>query len=236
MKKRLTAIGLMLAFFTTGALAATSYQKTITVDYGVTLSINGSTPTLTDVNGNTVQPFTYNGTTYVPIRAIADNMGALVDYDSGTKTATVTSFGGELDLWVAKICQDAAELVGYGAEATARMDMHTVQYSKPSQGELEYIKNVVSTFPQWSNQISGWVAQIRAGEPYYNEMNQLKHDLNQYTSDISEFYVVYYSFISHPTTADVTALTQLDVRLANDVSQIRDTINTVTAAIYSVFD
>lgn len=90
MKKRLTAIGLMLAFFTTGALAATSYQKTITVDYGVTLSINGSTPTLTDVNGNTVQPFTYNGTTYVPIRAVSDKLSANVEYDATTKTATVT--------------------------------------------------------------------------------------------------------------------------------------------------
>ena len=89
MKKRLTAIILMLSVFTTGALAATTYKKSIEVEYGITLDINGSTPALTDANGKTVQPFVYNGTTYVPIRAVAENMGASVGYFSDTDTAQI---------------------------------------------------------------------------------------------------------------------------------------------------
>ena len=87
--KRITAVILMFALFLTSALAATAYQKSITVDYNINLEINGKTPTLTDVNGKTVQPFTYEGTTYVPIRAVANEMGALIGYDSTTNTATV---------------------------------------------------------------------------------------------------------------------------------------------------
>ena len=91
MKKRLTAILLMLAFFTTSALAASTYQKSIEVEYGITLSINGKTPTLADANGSPVQPFVYDGTTYVPIRAVSTNLGAAISYDSKNNAANITT-------------------------------------------------------------------------------------------------------------------------------------------------
>ena len=87
MKKRLIAASLMLAMFTGSAYAVSSYTKTINVEYGVSLSINGQTPTLTDVNGKTVQPFVYDGTTYVPIRAVSDNLGHRIEYFSSSDTA-----------------------------------------------------------------------------------------------------------------------------------------------------
>lgn len=89
MKKRLTAIVLMLAFFTSTSLAA-GYQKSITADFDVRLTIDGQAVSLADAAGNAVQPFTYNGTTYVPIRAVADYLGAGVHYNSSTKTANVS--------------------------------------------------------------------------------------------------------------------------------------------------
>lgn len=89
MKKRLTAVVMMFAVFLTTAFAANAYQKSITVNYDVNLLINGSNPRLTDANGKTVQLFTYNGTTYVPIRAVAETMGAYVGYDSDTNTAII---------------------------------------------------------------------------------------------------------------------------------------------------
>lgn len=89
MKKRLTAIVLMLAFFTSTSLAA-GYQKSITANFDVKLTVDGQAVSLTDAAGNAVQPFTYNGTTYVPIRAVADYLGAGVHYNSSTKTANLT--------------------------------------------------------------------------------------------------------------------------------------------------
>ena len=89
MKKRLTAILLMLAFFTTGALAASTYQKSILVEYGATFSFNGQPQSLYDANGSPVQPFIHNGTTYVPIRAVTERYGSYIAYDSGTNNIEV---------------------------------------------------------------------------------------------------------------------------------------------------
>ena len=82
MNKRFVAATTMMAMFVTSAAAATAYQKSITANYGISLEINGNKANLTDVNGKTVEPFTYNGTTYVPIRAVAENMGSYVGYDA----------------------------------------------------------------------------------------------------------------------------------------------------------
>ena len=42
-----------------------------------------------DANGNDVMTFTYNGTTYAPLRALAEAYGLEVGYDSERKMATV---------------------------------------------------------------------------------------------------------------------------------------------------
>jgi hypothetical protein len=43
----------------------------------------------TDVNGNSVMAFTYNGTTYAPLRALAEAYGLEVGYDTVNHVATV---------------------------------------------------------------------------------------------------------------------------------------------------
>lgn len=93
MKKRFTALLLMLAILIIPAAAASTYRQQIAVEYGITLNINGQSAVLKDPNGNTVQPFVYNGTTYVPIRAVSDNLGATVEYDATTKTASIIQPG-----------------------------------------------------------------------------------------------------------------------------------------------
>ena len=236
MKKRLTAIILMLSVFTTGALAATTYKKSIEVEYGITLSINGQTPTLTDANGKTVQPFVYDGTTYVPIRAVAENMGGLIDYDGQTQTASVTSFGSEIELWTLQICTEASELCGYAAEMTAKMDGDTFASSAPPQSRIDTFGEGISAISQWSSQINGWISQIQPEDMYYREMQQLGRDLSDYASTLNEFYIVYCAFVRQPTTADATNLTQLDVRMANHVKNIRSELNDVTNRIFAVFD
>lgn len=89
MKKRFTALLLMLAILIIPAAAASTYRQQIAVEYGITLNINGQQAVLKDPNGKTVQPFVYNGTTYVPIRAVSENLGAAVTYDQPTNTAHI---------------------------------------------------------------------------------------------------------------------------------------------------
>ena len=70
-----------------GALAAAS-QFTITVD-PINIQVNGATFQPKDANGNDVPVFAYNGTTYAPLRALAEAYGLEVGYDAEAKMATV---------------------------------------------------------------------------------------------------------------------------------------------------
>lgn len=89
MKKRIPAIILMFALFLTTSYAANTYRKTITVTSGVNVEFNNEAIDMTDANGKAVEAFIYNGTTYVPIRAVSSAFGADIGYDRNTQTISV---------------------------------------------------------------------------------------------------------------------------------------------------
>lgn len=87
-------LGLVLTIVVAGlsvsALAATS-SRTIQVEDGIRMSLNGATFIPRDVNGNEVSVFLYDGTTYVPVRAVSEAMGLDVSYDSASKTVILVT-------------------------------------------------------------------------------------------------------------------------------------------------
>lgn len=68
-----------------GALAA---SQAISIDQ-IKVMVNGEEFKPKDVNGNDVLVFAYNGTTYAPVRALAEAFGLVVGYDSASNMATV---------------------------------------------------------------------------------------------------------------------------------------------------
>lgn len=73
-----------------GTAIATSGSKAITVVYdNIKLMIDGVAVTPKDAAGNTVEPFIYNGTTYLPVRAVANALGKNVSWDNATKTVII---------------------------------------------------------------------------------------------------------------------------------------------------
>ena len=70
------------------ALAAT---RTIKVDDDIRVTLNGANYTPKDADGKEVPLFSYDGTTYAPVRAICEAAGLKVDYDSATYTAVLTT-------------------------------------------------------------------------------------------------------------------------------------------------
>ena len=70
------------------ALAAT---RTIKVDDDIRITLNGANFTPKDADGKEVPLFSYDGTTYAPVRAICEAAGLKVDYDSATYTAVLTT-------------------------------------------------------------------------------------------------------------------------------------------------
>lgn len=84
MKKqmRTAALGLALAgVLTIGATAATVQKITAELRPDILVEVNGKRETLVDKNGNVVYPMVYEGTTYLPVRALGNLVDMDVDWD-----------------------------------------------------------------------------------------------------------------------------------------------------------
>lgn len=71
-------------------------KEEIEVTKGVNLYVDDRSFTPYDVNGNEVDPFIYNGTTYAPIRAITSLLNYEVGYNGKTKTVELKSHKGDI--------------------------------------------------------------------------------------------------------------------------------------------
>lgn len=93
MKKYLSGLitGIVLTTLVGGLVvgaSAISSKMTIEVD-PINVQVNGEVFQPKDVNGNDVPVFVYNGTTYAPLRALAEAYGLEVGYDAASNMATV---------------------------------------------------------------------------------------------------------------------------------------------------
>lgn len=80
------------------ALAAGSSQtlKDVLVG-GIRIVVDGEEISPTDANGNPVAPMIYNGTTYLPVRAVASALGKAVYWDGPSYTVYLGDMDGQLE-------------------------------------------------------------------------------------------------------------------------------------------
>lgn len=71
-----------------GTAQALTERTTLTVS-SINIEVNGVVFQPKDANGNPVSVFVYNGTTYAPLRALAETYGLTVGYDQEKRLATV---------------------------------------------------------------------------------------------------------------------------------------------------
>ena len=84
--------GVLAAALVVGlGVSALAASRTITVDDDIRITLNGARFLPKDASGKSVPLFSYNGTTYAPVRAICEAAGLQVDYDSASYTAVVTT-------------------------------------------------------------------------------------------------------------------------------------------------
>lgn len=127
---RLTAMLLVIMLtlsITVPAYAAeTASNITARLSPDVTVNYNGEAQNMADVNGNPVYPVSYNGTTYLPIRAVSNMLGVAVDWDQSTQTVLLSDTDSPADY--AKADPNAAKPAA--ANITVRLSPDvTVKYN-----------------------------------------------------------------------------------------------------------
>ncbi|MBR5553665.1 MAG: hypothetical protein IKV98_07430 [Clostridia bacterium] len=104
-KKHITAaIAFILVGITLvcGTAIATGARRTETIDAtydNIKIVVDGLTIDPKDANGNKVEPFIYNGTTYLPVRAVGEAFGKQVSWDGVEKIVYLGPKPGEIQNW-----------------------------------------------------------------------------------------------------------------------------------------
>ena len=91
------ALACVLLLGAAALAAGSSYTKEITASYsGISLVVDGIPVVPKDANGNVVEPFIYEGTAYLPVRAVGEALGKPVSWDGATRTVYVGQKPGEV--------------------------------------------------------------------------------------------------------------------------------------------
>jgi len=98
--KTVTLSGTRTTPATAGTPDAAAKVKNISVDIRTDFTIvaDGTTQVFKDAAGKRVYPMLYNGSTYLPLRAVGGLMGKTVDWDGATQTVTLATPNGGGDL------------------------------------------------------------------------------------------------------------------------------------------
>ena len=119
--------GFLLGVFATlllggaiGTAAATVGTKAANLQYNnIKVTLDGKAVNLVDSNGNPAEPFIIDGTTYLPVRALAGAFGLDVSWDAANSTVVLSS---EKSYEVTRVIDGDTIVVNYnGVQETVRM-------------------------------------------------------------------------------------------------------------------
>ena len=101
MKKRVQGLiaGVLIGAIITGGVVFAANTTTLynVIASEIKIVIDGQKLNPTDVNGNKVEPIIYNGTTYLPVRAVANAVGKAVYWDGPNYTVYLGDMNGGLE-------------------------------------------------------------------------------------------------------------------------------------------
>lgn len=93
-------LGFLLGALIFGSISVFADSVTIQAFFNnIKVSVDGKAIELKDSKGNKVEPFIHEGTTYLPVKAIAESLGMEVKYNETTNTVELTKKkGGTMEL------------------------------------------------------------------------------------------------------------------------------------------
>lgn len=86
-------VAIIIMLCTAFPVMANMFKEQITVTKGIDVYLDGVKLNPIDANGNPVEVFAYNGTTYLPVRAIAEAVGKSVNWDEETNSVYLDKGG-----------------------------------------------------------------------------------------------------------------------------------------------
>lgn len=133
-KSFLAGVMLMALVMGLGVPALASSLVTKELYYNdIQIRLNGQTIIPKDASGNVVQPFVINGTTYLPIRAVASALGLNVEWDGKNQTVIL---GNDPEKGVpAKWLGEMETFTGTGVEVKIQKDGQYDSYTTANNGQ-----------------------------------------------------------------------------------------------------
>lgn len=142
-------IGVLSAAILIGGVTYAANTTTLydVVANGVKIVVNGKKLNPTDANGKKVEPIIYNGTTYLPVRAVANALGEAVYWDGPNFTVYLGDMDGKLEYPTVEL-EDMTSITGNLRKTDKLTDNYGNRYSRAIYNEyynsqkLEYLLNM----------------------------------------------------------------------------------------------
>jgi len=87
----LTIIAVVVSFVAIPAIASTGSSWAELFYRNIKITMNGETVVPLDANGNVIEPFIIDGTTYLPVRGVGSILGLGVSWDDGSSTVRLSN-------------------------------------------------------------------------------------------------------------------------------------------------
>ena len=98
----LIVVVLLIAALTIGTSASTGIVTKELSYNDLKITLDGKEIIPRDVNGNYIEPFIIDGTTYLPVRGIASSLNLNVGWDGDTKTVLLTTPEEERTIYITR--------------------------------------------------------------------------------------------------------------------------------------
>lgn len=189
---------------TIGTAAATIGTRNAELSYrDIKITLNGRQITPKDSTGTVVEPFTINGTTYLPVRAVADAMGLGVNWNDSTSTVALTAEN-----------SSASKLMAFYKCLSESFDILATNFDGIISGVAQITINQTLSSGPYAGMTFGEAAQFQFSDAASNVdalyyecfelLNDNDHILVQKYRELNKLITSYYRFMADGNNAGIS--------------------------------
>lgn len=194
--------------------------KTLEAHYmDIKLVIDGVEVTPKDVNGKVVEPFTVNGSTFLPVRAVGEALGKKVTWDGNTKTVYLGEVpAGAIKDWVG--VRDMKEAVGSYVSTTGAKDLPHIAAA---------IKETNSKVGSYNGYLSIWPDDAGTSGKIYLETHQEDDRSEIWITGLNEYFMEAHNNPNGDYLKIVRAMLEDLVSDSEDIESVMDMVKQMDA-------